>query len=157
MREDFYYRIKVLTIEVPALRDRREDIPLLIDHLCMQIANTTAVQLLPQNLRSAMENYDWPGNVRELRNCIERYIVLGESDLMALIMLSQQRSDISSEIHGCIHESKRFSAQQPLKNIVADIEREVIQRTIAHYNDNKGQAAKALGISIQSLYRKLAK
>ena len=97
MREDFFYRIYILPITLPPLRERKEDIPLLIDHLLEQYAENQEKPHIPIEVREALENYNWPGNVRELQNMLHSYITLGKLDFMgklsaAPICLAKQSS-----------------------------------------------------------------
>jgi transcriptional regulator with PAS, ATPase and Fis domain len=86
MREDFFYRIRILPIQLPPLRERKEDIPLLIDHFLAVLAKGKQGPMhLPVRVREAMETYNWPGNVRELQNVLHTYITLGKLDLMGQI------------------------------------------------------------------------
>ena len=80
-REDFYYRIHVITITVPRLRDRKDDIPLLVDHFIEKYGHETTkrVNHVSRDALSFLQNYDWPGNVRELENAVERAVVLSKS------------------------------------------------------------------------------
>ena len=86
MREDFFYRIRILPIQLPPLRERKGDIPLLIDHFLSTLAKgKEEPRHLPVRVREAMETYSWPGNVRELQNVLHTYITLGKLDLMGQI------------------------------------------------------------------------
>lgn len=74
MRKDFFYRLHVITITIPPLRDRKEDLPLLIDHFLKQQGSSLQFQNLPKNVVEALFNYEWPGNIRELQNALHQYI-----------------------------------------------------------------------------------
>jgi transcriptional regulator with PAS, ATPase and Fis domain len=148
-REDLYYRLNVVTIALPPLRARREDIPLLVEHFLDEICRLNAkprLQTKPELLQF-LESYDWPGNVRQLRNCIESMVILsrdatlGLDDLPALIR-NARRGQFS-----------RF--EMPEGVTLADIVKAVVLQTLDRLDGNRTQAAQSLGISVRTLQRKL--
>ncbi|MCB8817854.1 sigma-54-dependent Fis family transcriptional regulator [Desulfosporosinus shakirovi] len=147
-REDLYYRLNVISIDIPPLRKRRTDIPLLIDHMI----KTTSARLgkLPVNADTsyvlACTLYDWPGNVRELQNVIERSINLSNRKLLTTDLLPEHITKNNNEIDN-LHEAN-------LKQYSKTIESEIIKACIKKYA-NVRKAAKELGISKSTLYRKL--
>jgi len=154
-REDLYYRIHVLSVELPSLRDRVDDIPLLAEHLLARAAREagrTAPEL-PHEVVTALCAHDWPGNVRELENEMRRLVVLAP-DRVELASLSKE------VLEG--RESGGETAQTPivdgdLRKTIAQFERSAIEEAIAKADGNKSQAGRALGISRFALQRKLEK
>jgi len=147
-REDLYYRLNVIAITSPPLRDRREDIPLLADHFlalyCQKNARDTMT--IAQPALDQLMAYDWPGNVRELENVIERAVVLTREDTLGVESLPNAVA--KAERRG---ESLTF----PLGTTLAEIERRVIHRTLEHTRGDKQLAAQLLGISARTIYRKV--
>lgn len=149
-REDLYYRLNVVTIDVPALRTRREDIPLLVDHFIREAnqANDKQVDGITRNAVDILMRYEWPGNVRELRNIIEGMVIMARGN---------KTLDI-----GDVPEHLRRSVQPEVSEIriptgvsMQEVERIVIEETMKACGFNKETAAKTLGIGLRTLYRKL--
>jgi DNA-binding NtrC family response regulator len=142
-REDLYYRLAVITINVPPLRERREDIPLLCRNL-LEGMTRGVYGALPEEQLTTLVAYRWPGNVRELRNILERSVILAEGGEL----------DPASLIEGYSGERGGPGATQvrPL----ADIEKDYIERAMKFYRNNKTHAAMALGISLSTLRRRVA-
>ena len=151
LREDLYYRVSTITIEVPPLRERAEDIQLLADHFLKAFSEKYGkqVQGFSQPARAAMYNHQWPGNVRELESAIERAVLLSKSD-------SVETSDFQfSPIEPPAHSDNGFVV--PPNMTLEEIEREVIDQTLKRTKGNKQAAAKALGIYRPRLYSKIQK
>lgn len=149
-REDLYYRLRVATIDVPALRDRREDIPLLTNHFLREAnaANGTNVPGISRGAMDLFMRYDWPGNVRELRNIIEGMAVMGKEGQ------TLDAGDIPSHIRA--HTVPDVSEIRiPAPATMAAIERIAIEETLKLSGYNKERTAKTLGIGLRTLYRKL--
>jgi len=147
-REDLFYRLNVITIEIPPLRARHEDIPLLVQHFIENIAKHSGKRvkgITPEALDRLMAA-EWPGNVRELENVIERAVVLATGDLITEADIP--KADEGKEPH---MEEIPFRVGQAL----ADLEREAIQRTLRAVGGDKDAAAKILGIGVATLYRRL--
>jgi two-component system response regulator HydG len=147
-REDLYYRLKVVVLRLPSLRERREDIPLLVRFFIDQVAreNNRAVRDITPEALERVCNYDWPGNVRELRNTIEGMIVLSLKETLEL-----------SDLPDHIREAKAKAAQtvfQPGMTI-EDMEREAIRRTLEMTTGHRGETARRLGLSVRTLQRKM--
>ncbi len=115
-RQDLYYRLAVLKITMPALRDRSEDIPMLVRHFVQKHAKRCKVKPRPisREALACLENYDWPGNVRELENAIERALVLGSSDMIlpedlpeSLLERTPPLEMTEARYHASVKESKR--------------------------------------------------
>ena len=146
-REDLYYRLNVVNIQIPPLRERKEDIPLLAAAFIKEFAheNEKNIEAMEPKARLALYNYSWPGNVRELRNCIESAVVMCKSSIITVDDLPPQiRSDTDKDY-------LRISTGSSL----ADIEKEVIRTTLAQQNGNKSRAAEVLGIGRKTLHRKI--
>jgi DNA-binding NtrC family response regulator len=147
-REDLYYRLNVVNIVVPPLRERKDDLPLLITSFLREFAreNGKTVEGIDDKARSCLYAYDWPGNVRELRNCIESAVVMAkgaaitEEDLPPSL---RKRSD-----EGWI--------RIPLGTSLEDSEKIIIRDTLSFVKGNKSRAASFLGIGRKTLHRKLA-
>jgi transcriptional regulator with PAS, ATPase and Fis domain len=152
-REDLYYRLAVIPVELPALRERIEDIPLLVQHFLKQNAGVNPPDKIDQKALEALQCYHWPGNVRELENAIERASALCDDclirvqDLPPLVL--KQSGEHSSEGGGLMPIGKK------LDDFIRDQERRFIEESIKHNGGNREKAAKMLGISMATLYRKL--
>ncbi|NJB67897.1 DNA-binding NtrC family response regulator/PAS domain-containing protein [Desulfobaculum xiamenense] len=165
MREDFYYRINILPIRIPPLRERREDIPLLFGHF---LGNCPNVAPLPGGLLARLMHYDWPGNVRELRNAAMRYATLGElpaeilgPEILGTKMLGAEIFD--TEIPGAAAlgtDATAFEAAQPtaegdLRSRLSELEREILLRELESNQWNRSRVATRLGIDRRTLYDKI--
>ncbi len=148
-REDLYFRIRGAEIEVPTLRDRREDIPLLVNHALGKFASGLgrAIPAITQPAMMRLVAYAWPGNVRELLNVVQRIIVTTEGDTIDV-------RDVPAEIHA--GESEEGMALGSLAGVGLDrLEKEAIRQTLAMTGGNREQTAQLLGIGERTLYRKL--
>jgi DNA-binding NtrC family response regulator len=148
-REDLFYRLNVIEIRIPSLRERKDDIPLLIKHY-LQVFNDEAgkkIKDIDYEAMKAMLAYDWPGNIRELRNTLERAVVLAESDIVTLHDLPDKFRSLDLE----------GIATSSLRQALDDYEREYIRRSLAENKGNKEATATRLGIDLATLYRKLKK
>lgn len=149
-RKDLYFRLNVVTVHVPALRERRSDIPMLAHWFLERCAPGRAVQVTNAAMKSLLQ-YDWPGNVRELENCMERAVALGDQqfmdidDLPPAIASVAQASELATQ-----GASGGFSTTD-----LEDIERTTIERVFQQVKGDKALAGKMLGISRATLYRKL--
>ncbi len=149
-RKDLYFRLNVVTVHLPALRERRPDIPMLVHWFLDRYAPARSLQVSSSAMKCLLQ-YDWPGNVRELENCIERAVALGDqqiidiSDLPPAIASASPGSDFGGE------PSSIVSSTDDLE----DIERATIERVFEQVKGDKALAGKMLGISRATLYRKL--
>ncbi|MCE9605841.1 MAG: sigma-54 dependent transcriptional regulator [Planctomycetia bacterium] len=153
-REELFQRLNVVTIEMPPLRERREDIPLLVHHLASRFASGIQKPLpkLTAELHGFLISYDWPGNVRELRNCLESMIVLSASQELTLHDLPANIAGIRPE--GAVAEpADESSAADDLQ--LSRLEKSVILQTLKRMEGNRTRAAEALGISVRTLQRRL--
>ena len=148
-REDLYYRLNVIPIQLPPLRERHGDIEDLVNHYILQLGGP--FKRISAEAMSALIKYNWPGNVRELRNVVERMVVLGANDVLDV-------GDLPPEIVANA-KVKSCSAEQPVAplcgNTLVEIERRHIAAMIESCRGNKKLAAERLGISRSSLYEKL--
>jgi two-component system response regulator AtoC len=148
-RKDLYFRLNVVTISLPPLRERRSDIPILAAFFLERLAPGRGVQV-SGNAMKALLAYDWPGNVRELENCLERAVALGDQRILEVSDLPP--SIAQAEIQAEALESGDFSGRA---TDLGDIERATIERVFTQVNGDKARAGKMLGISRATLYRKL--
>ena len=155
-REDLYYRLNVINIQLPALRERKDDIPLLANYfLRMYCAkNGRTIEGIAKDTMEVLMKYPWPGNVRELENTIERAVVLTRETFIApadlpedILSLAKNAEDVSSGLRVLNIPIGRI----PLK----DIEKIVMEETLKQSKGNKNIASKILGISTRTLYRKM--
>lgn len=146
-REDLYYRLNVLPVEVPPLRNRQQDIPLLVDSFIQRFAiqNNSKVRGITPDALAALVAHPWPGNVRELENLIERAVVLSSGELI-------DRKDILGTVVADARESieQQFADTPTLEKI----EERYIKMILTRMNNQKDKAAKILGINRRTLYRK---
>ncbi|MDH4257448.1 MAG: sigma 54-interacting transcriptional regulator, partial [Candidatus Aminicenantes bacterium] len=145
-REDLYYRLNVITIDVPPLREREEDILLLVNHFAVKYAKES-VKTTPrfsENALQVLKSYYWPGNVRELENIIQRLMIMSEGDIIDV-------PDLPSLM--------RFSALSGIgpHRTLAAVEAEYILSVLASVDKNKTKAAEILGIDRKTLREKLKK
>jgi DNA-binding NtrC family response regulator len=149
-RKDLYFRLNVVTLHVPPLRERRSDIPMLAHWFLERFAPGRTVQITNAAMKSLLQ-YDWPGNVRELENCVERAVALGD----------QQRFDLCDlpPVIASASPSAELSPAGPMPELnstdLEDIERATIERVFQQVKGDKVLAGKMLGISRATLYRKL--
>ena len=148
-RQDLFFRLNVLTITIPALRERRSDIPLLTEHLIQKISTRLGkpASYVDPTMMDYMLQYDWPGNVRELSNVVERALNLSRSGILTVDYLPNDFLDNAQS------EAMDIWEQIPTKD---DLEEHLIRNYLAKFT-NKTDVAKALGISRSSLYRKMEK
>jgi DNA-binding NtrC family response regulator len=147
-RDDLYYRINVVTITIPPLRERREDIPLLIDHFLRTFGekNNKTIRGLSRDAREVLLRYDYPGNVRELENVIERAVVLSRDDVIDL-----------GDLPLTISEAEGDMEEGSLAAAVETVERRMIREALAEAGGVQTRAAELLGISERVLRYKLKK
>ena len=150
-RSDLYYRLATVALAIPPLRERPEDVPLLIKH-CLKRASAEAARPLPEIDREAMARllrYPWPGNVRELQNAMQRGVLLARNDTITVKELPPKVAglDISSATMLSEAVDKRISLDQ--------LEHDYIQAVLDSVNGNKTEAASILHIDRKTLYRKL--
>lgn len=147
-REDLYYRLNVITIKVPPLRERIEDIPLLVKAFLTQFCkeNNKPLMNISRDALDILLSYPWPGNVRELKNTIEGMVIMSTGDTLSA-------KDIPEHIrrHSAIRDKTNLKVGMTLK----EAEKELILATLSETKGNRTHAAKILGIGLRTLYRKL--
>jgi DNA-binding NtrC family response regulator len=150
-RKDLYFRLNVVTIALPPLRERRSDIPILAHWFLDRLAPERGIQISSCAMKALM-SYDWPGNVRELENCIERAVALGDQRSIEISDLPASIAGGAIQAQAEPEESLDFTAST---NDLEDLERATIERVFMQVNGDKALAGKMLGISRATLYRKL--
>ncbi|NNE66845.1 MAG: sigma-54-dependent Fis family transcriptional regulator [Pyrinomonadaceae bacterium] len=150
-REDLYYRLNVIEVNIPPLRQRREDIPLLIRHFLAKAAGAQDGREKPISDRAmaALANYSWPGNVRELQNAVERAFILSDEEIDLDHLTNRIKSDSGP--------GYRSNDPETYRPTLEETERRYIQEVLAAVNNDKAGAARILGIDLSTLYRKLKK
>jgi len=139
--EAFYHRINVFNIEIPSLRERKEDLPLLVDYFLTALSPDQTPCRMVQRAMDCVLNYHWPGNIRELRNVIERGIILAENGIIT---------------ERCLPGEMVMTAEKAEAGITLEsVEKEHIMKILNFFNGNRCKAADALGISRKTLYRKM--
>ncbi|MEP9410776.1 MAG: sigma-54-dependent Fis family transcriptional regulator [Candidatus Brocadia sp.] len=144
-REDLFFRLNVITLSLPPLRERREDIPLLIDHFLSGFCHDMPKKKMLPEAMAAMVRYAWPGNVRELENTMERLVVLTEGENISIEDLPENIRETSSP----------RNAAEGLEGTLSEVEKKHILKVLNEKQWNKTLAAEALGISLKTLYNKL--
>ncbi len=148
-RKDLYFRLNVVTVYLPSLRERKSDIPSLVQHFLDRYStNKHSIEIAPAALHCLLQ-YEWPGNVRELENCIERAVALGDGELIDV-------DDLPPALRASAPRKTASAAAQSYdSNDLEDIERATIQRVFEQVHGDKLLAGKMLGISRATLYRKI--
>ncbi len=144
MREDFYYRIHVIPIHLPPLRERKEDLLLLLDHFLKMHGSGQRSRAMPEKVIEAMRDYNWPGNIRELQNVLQRYLSLDE--------LHFSTGNTSSRLEA---EPETEAEAKPLRDAVHNFEKDYIKRVLACNKGHRTRAAETLGIDRRTLQRKM--
>jgi PAS domain S-box-containing protein len=168
MREDFFYRIHILPIYLPPLRERKEDLPLLVDHFIR--LHDKKHPPLPGHIAEALLNYDWPGNVRELQNVLHRYLTLKRLDFAGGPKAKYEKlnREVDSINPGLVASTIIVEQEKPAQNHHAknkedsvmnlqDNEKELIMKALAEHDWHRERTAKALGINRKTLFRKMHK
>ncbi|MEN6460174.1 MAG: sigma 54-interacting transcriptional regulator [Syntrophomonas sp.] len=155
-REDLYYRLNVVRLDLPPLRNRMEDLPLLVDNLIYRINQKlgTNINSVSEQAMQQLESYEWPGNVRELENILERAVNLAFMNQDSILNITHFSSLFKSSLAERVQLELKEST---LPNTLERIEKEMIDQALAKTGGNKNKAAKMLGIHISALYRKLEK
>jgi DNA-binding NtrC family response regulator len=147
-REDLYYRLNVVPITMPALRERKEDIPILIQAFLEEFCRLHQKELkkIADRTMDLMLHYAWPGNVREMRNVVERMVLLSRTDTL-------EPRDLPSSIHR--EQDNRPTITMPIDQPLEEIEKTVIQNVFSRVTHNRRKAAQLLGISLRALHYKI--
>ena len=170
MREDFFYRIHIIPIQLPPLRQRKEDIPLLVEHFIRLNSPGKKVVSVPGKVLEALQKYDWPGNVRELHNVIQRYLMVNKIEILTPLrqqppeMKSETKSDEQTSFNDTSndhesHEKAENTEKSPLMGNLSDYteksEKAAILKALNQNRWNKGKTAEVLNISRKTLHRKM--
>lgn len=144
MREDFFFRIDIVPIDLPPLRRRREDIPLLIDHFLRQFTGTDNPPVLPGKVLEALYKYEYPGNIRELQNLLQRFLATKRLDLLGSV-----EQEKMAQTPGPVEEG--LSLQEK----VSLFEKSLIEKCLVRHQWNRIRTAAALKIDRKTLYTKM--
>ena len=152
-REDLYYRLKVVTLRIPALRERRADIPLLVEHYLKQLCEEHGKELkvLNPDAMELMAAYDWPGNVRQLKNLVESVVIFHQGRQVTVADLP---AELREAVPGVRHDAP-IQASDGTPRTMEEIERQAILETLGRTGGHRAQAASLLGIGLRTLQRKL--
>jgi two-component system response regulator HydG len=144
-REDLFYRLNVIQIDVPPLRERKEDIPLLVSEFLKEYCTReNKVVTVSEEVLAIFQQYDWPGNVRELKNTVERAVVLAKGSVITSRDLPQHFAGTTAE-----------SASSPSSKTLKHLEERAVREALKSCQGNKSKAASMLGISRKAFYKKL--
>ncbi|MEK6711319.1 MAG: sigma-54 dependent transcriptional regulator [Nitrospinota bacterium] len=156
-REDLYYRLNVISLHLPPLRERRSDVPLLAEHFLQRYAakNNRPVRGFSREAVEILTNYDWPGNVRELENTVERAVVLSRGEILTPEDLPPQMARGQRPAGEPPADPDAPVLAIPVGTPLAEIERRVILETLRRTGGDKSAAARQLGIATRTIYRKL--
>ncbi len=157
-REDLYYRVNVINIPLPSLRERKSDIPVLCEHFLHKVCEETGKHIsgMDPAAMAAMQQYAWPGNVRELQNVVERAVLLGKSSVITLADLpahvTNQTAPVILATANQANEQGKFPT---LKEALSGPERQIILQVLQSNNWNRNETAEQLGINRTTLYKKM--
>ena len=149
-RADLYYRLATITVHVPPLRDRPEDLPLLVRHFLSRAASECgkAVPTIDPQAEERLVRYAWPGNIRELQNVIQSAVILCRDDRITV-------ADMPPRVTGEQTLARMFDEAAARRMSLDEVEREYLRVVLAGVNGNKTEAAAILGVDRKTLYRKL--
>ncbi len=156
MRKDFFYRIHIIPMSLPPLRERKEDIPLLIEYFLKNFSNheNDLPAPLPLKTQKALYNYHWPGNIRELQNTIHRYITLRKLDFMEPPIPDRNHQDDQLDN---LQEMPAGDAEMNYKTLIEQFEKKLFLHTLEKHQWHRERAAASLGLPRRTFFRKLAK
>jgi len=157
-REDLYYRLNVVPVHLPALAERREDIPPLVDHFAARFATErrVATPMVSTEAIAALQAYDWPGNVRQLRNVVERTIILAPGDRLHSIDIDMLPPEVlSDQARLSPSETAKSIMGTPLREARETFEREYLRVQIRRFSGNISRTATFIGMERSALHRKL--
>jgi two-component system nitrogen regulation response regulator NtrX len=157
-REDLFHRLSVVPIRVPALAERRDDIPILIEHFMDQISQSTGLpkRQIGADALAVLQSHDWPGNVRQLRNNVERLMILAGGEPEAVISASMLPQDVGSMVPAMpAGNGGEHLMGMPLREAREAFEREYLKAQISRFNNNISRTAEFVGMERSALHRKL--
>jgi two-component system response regulator PilR (NtrC family) len=149
-REDLYYRLNIVPLEIPPLRERKEDIPLLVNHF-LNLYNQQyhrRIKTLSPEVMEYFCNYDWKGNVRELENIIQRLLVVTPHSVITI-------SKLPLEIRDTKESEEIFGDNHPLEEALTIYEKEYIKKALLKANNNRAEAARLLGVHRNTLLNRI--
>ena len=151
-RQDLYYRVNVINIELPALRDRRSDVPLLAQSFLEDLREDTNRPIIgfSEEALAALESYAWPGNIRELQNVVERAVLLGKEEIISV-------SDLPRDVSGGPSINLPRAGNMTLKQALEEPERQIILDVLESNGWNRNATADSLGVNRTTLYKKMKK
>lgn len=157
-REDLFYRLNVVPITVPPLQDRREDIPLLVQHFLNKKAQGKSIPKIPSQVIQALMRYNWPGNVRELENLIERFVVLESLDVFRAVGYSVPTSapPVSTQSHVKLMVEQSVTYKDAKAQIISDFDREFLAEALKKAAGNISRAAELVGMDRKNFSDKLS-
>jgi two-component system response regulator AtoC len=153
-RQDLYYRINVVNIEVPPLRERASDIPTLVDYFLKLYSEKffTRPKVIAKELVEMLQNYSWPGNIRQLENVIKRYVILGTDECVTSELVSR---GTNQQFDPIIPADGKISLKKITRDAVRELERRIILKVLQTHNWNRKKAARAMSISYRALLYKI--
>ena len=156
-REDLYYRLKVVVIDLPPLRDRPGDIPLLMEHFLKDLSKKTGreVEGFSRTARRALLSYDWPGNIRQLRNTVESMLVMDTDGLLDVDGLPSELAPLAANEDLLVDGETGSGADSLIGRPMDEVEKYYIQRALELTDGNREETARLLGIGERTLYRKI--
>ena len=156
IREDFYYRLNVINIHLPPLRDRRGDIPLLAEHFLIKTMKSSpkTIHGFSTDVLAVFERYQWPGNVRELENVVERAVTLSRNDLIGIADLPSQLTSADS---GQLREIEELSLAESKQRAIDEVEKNYLFRLLKKYNGNVTKVAAESGMTRRNIHRLLSR
>lgn len=152
MRTDFFYRINVVPVYLPPLRERRDDISLLIYHFLKKFSSAKSLPHIPPKIMNELEQYNWPGNVRELQNIIHRYVTLNSLDVFNSFLSTEWVEDASEKIFPDLDDQLT-----DLQDAMEHYEKKILLHYLKKNKWNQSKAAASLGINRKTLYSKIKK
>ena len=156
MREDFFFRIHIIPIYVSPLRERQEDIPLLIEHFLKLYNQGKEIKTIPPKITEVLLHYDWPGNIRELQNVLQRYITVNKLDLMDSCAFWREENNDAGLINNhevIVNEIEKNHID--LRDSLKNYEKQLITRALDRCHWNRNKASRMLGIPLRTLSRKM--
>jgi two-component system response regulator AtoC len=152
-RQDLFYRINVVQIQVPALRHRSQDIPALANYFLDLYGQKFSVRpkAIPATLMEMLQTYNWPGNIRQLENLMKRYVILGNEEAITAELVSQNGNCFDP----VIPSDGKISLKHATREAVRELERRIIMKVLHTHNWNRKKAAKAMSISYRALLYKI--
>jgi len=149
-REDLYYRLNAVIINIPSLKERKNDIPILIRYFCNRIGSKTGNKIgIDKKTLGLLCNYDWPGNIRELENVVESAILLNKNHKITMDVINENINRSNTSNPNSIENNK--------VGFLIDLEKEALLKTLKEFKGNISKAARTLGIDRSTLYRKIKK